>query len=223
MARRKMLLFPSMNCANFECLKKEVVSLNQAGADGYHCDISDGTFFRGWSMGLRDVQAIRKNTDRLVDAHLYITEPSKIIDQLLDAGVDIFYVFAESENVIAHTLYRIRSSGRHPGLCIGWNATVESYFDLYPLADYVMVNCTNSFTGKLEEKIFERIGRLIAMREKYDLTFRILLDGGISEDVIKKTWKMGVDGYAMGTNCLFRENADYQRSFQEIRKIEGDI
>lgn len=221
MLKRKMLLFPSMNCANFECLKEEVLSLNQAGADGYHCDISDGTFYPGWSMGLRDVQAIKKNTEQLVDVHLYVTEPSKIIEQMADAGADIFYVFAESEHVIAHTLYKIREMGKYPGLCIGWNATVETYLGLYPLIDYAMVNCTNSVTGKLEKGIYDRIGGLIKIREKYGFHFRILLDGGISREVIKKTWKMGVDGYAMGTNCLFKRNADYQEVFKEIRNIEG--
>jgi ribulose-phosphate 3-epimerase len=220
MAERKMILYPSMNCANFESLKDEVLSLNEAGADGFHCDISDGTFFSGWSMGLRDVQAIRKNTNKMVDVHLYVTEPSKIIDQMVKAGVDIFYVFAESEKVIAHTLYKIRSLGKFPGLCVGWNATVENYYDLYPLVDYVMVNCTNSVTSKLENGIYDRILRLINIREKSHLKFKILLDGGISNEVIRKTWKMGVDGYAMGTNCLFNRDKNYKELFKKIRDIE---
>lgn len=216
-----MLLFPSMNCADFENLKEEVLLLNEAGADGYHCDISDGTFYPGWSMGLRDVQAIRKNTDALVDVHLYVTEPSKIIDQMAEAGVDIFYVFPESEKVIAHTLYRIREMGKYPGLCIGWNATVENYRDLYPLVDYVMVNCTNSATGRLEDGIYGRIERLVGLRREQGLGFKILLDGGITREVIEKTWNMGVDGYAMGTNCLFKRGERYRELFQKIRAIEG--
>ena len=214
-----MLLFPSMNCANFESLKDEVLQLDAAGADGYHCDISDGTIFPGWSMGLRDVQAIRKNTKTLVDAHLYVTEPSRIIDQMIDAGVDIIYVFAESEKVIAHTLYKIRGLGKHPGLCIGWNATVENYMALYPLVDYVMVNCTNSFPGKIDKDFYQRLKKLIKLRDQgYD--FKILLDGGVSYEVIEETWKMGVDGYAMGTNCLFRKDHTYAESFEIIRKNE---
>ena len=208
-----------MNCANFESLKGEVEALNEAGADGYHCDISDGTIFPGWSMGLRDVQAIRKNTGKLVDVHLYVTEPSKIIDQMIHAGADIIYVFPESEKMIVHTIYKINNMGKIAGLCIGWNATVENYSDLYPLVSYVMVNCSNSITGIFSEDVYDRIKRLVDIRNKQNLSFKILLDGGISIDVIRKSWKMGVDGYAMGTNCLFNRG-DYKESFRKIRGIE---
>lgn len=209
-----------MNCADFSSLKDEVLLLNEAGADGYHCDISDGTIYQGWSMGLRDVQAIRKNTACFVDVHLYISEPSRIIDQMAQAGVDIFYVFPESEKVIAHTLYKIRDLGKYAGLCIGWNATIENYFDLYPLVEYVMVNCTNSITGKIEDNFYSRLSRLLKIREEAGFRFKVLLDGGISNDVIKNTWKLGVDGYAMGTNCLFNRDKRYQDIFKEIREIE---
>ena len=215
-----MLLFPSLNCANFDCLREEVVALNQAGADGFHLDICDGTFFPKWSMGLRDVQAVRRNTNKLVDVHLYVTEPSKIIDQMADAGVDIFYVFPESEKVIAHTLYKIKGIGKIPGLCIGWNATVANYRELYPLVDYVMVNCTNSYTGKLLDDIYDRVARLIQIRQEDNLNFKILMDAGITNTVIEKAWNMGVDGFAMGTSCLFGKDKPYKDLFSEIRKIE---
>lgn len=220
MSKRKMLLFPSMNCANFDCLKDEVLQLDKAGADGYHLDISDGTFYPGWSMGLRDVQAIRRNTNNLVDVHLYVTEPSKIVDQMVEAGVDIIYVFAESEKVIAHTLYKIRALGKHPGLCIGWGATVENYLGLYPLVDYVMVNCTDSYTGKFDSNIYKLIEKLDNIRKENNLEFKILMDGGISFEVIEKSWAVGCDGYAMGTNCLFKRKETYEESFEKIRRIE---
>lgn len=220
MSERKMLLFPSMNCADFSSLRDEVLLLDEAGADGYHCDISDGTIYDGWSMGLRDIQAIRKNTSRLVDVHLYVSEPSRIIEQMAEAGVDIFYVFPESEKIIAHTLYRINHLGKHAGLCIGWNATVENYLDLFPLVEYVMVNCTNSVTCELENGIYRRLIRLLKIREVYGFQFKILLDGGITTDVIRKTWNMGIDGFAMGSNCLFRRDKEYKRIFKEIRDIE---
>lgn len=220
MSDHKMLLFPSMNCANFGSLRDEVIALDKAGADGYHLDISDGTFFPGWSMGLRDVQAVRRNTSNLVDVHLYVTEPSRIVDQMIDAGADILYVFAESEKVIAHTLYRIKGLGKAAGLCVGWSATPENYRDLYPLVDYVMVNATNSYTGKLLPDIYDRVVRLLDMREKAGLGFRVLMDGGVSSEVIARAWGMGVDGFTMGTNCLFDKSGTYEELFRAIREIE---
>ena len=36
------LLCPSMMCADFNNLKKEVVKLDEAGADVFHIDVMDG-------------------------------------------------------------------------------------------------------------------------------------------------------------------------------------
>ena len=211
------ILCPSMNCANFDCLKGETVALDRAGADIFHIDISDGTIFPRLSMGYRDFQSIRRNTDKMVDVHLYISHPDRFIELFAGSGADIIYVFPETEPFIANTLCRIRALGKHPGLAIGWGTSLEVLKDVLPFADYVMVNTADpvSEKSKFMEEVISKLIDLTELKKKY--SFRILLDGAITLPIIKKMSAMGIDGYAMGTGCLFGLSDDYESIFKYIR------
>ena len=63
----KRLLCPSMMCANYGHLAAEVRALDDAGVDIFHCDIMDGSFVPNFTMGVMDVQTIRRYTDKPVD------------------------------------------------------------------------------------------------------------------------------------------------------------
>ncbi len=46
----KKLLCPSMMCANFENLGKEVKDLDEAGFDIFHLDVMDGNFVPNFDL-----------------------------------------------------------------------------------------------------------------------------------------------------------------------------
>lgn len=62
------LLCPSMMCANYRNLEKEVNDLIEAGVDIFHIDIMDGQFVPNFGMGLQDVEYICKASTIPVDA-----------------------------------------------------------------------------------------------------------------------------------------------------------
>ena len=83
------LLCPSMMCANYENLKDEVRKLDDAEVDIFHMDIMDGLFVPNFALGLEDFKVVRKNTKKLVDAHLMITNPNDYVEMFADMGADI--------------------------------------------------------------------------------------------------------------------------------------
>lgn len=216
------ILAPSLNCANFDCLRDEVVRLDAAGADMFHLDICDGVLTDRLSMGLRDLQSVRRNTKKPVDVHLYMMNPMRHIDAFVREGADIIYVFPESERFIANALYYIRQCGRAPGLAVGWGASVEALSGLLPLVDYVMVNTANPVSPGRDfmDEAWETLQKLIDAKRRYP--FKLLVDGAITPDIISKCWKIGVDGFSMGTGCLFGpkwESKSYETIFKELRAL----
>ncbi|MDN6270882.1 MAG: ribulose phosphate epimerase, partial [Tetragenococcus koreensis] len=112
------LLCPSMMCANFGHLEKETKALDTAGIDIFHMDFMDGRFVPSFAMGLQDFEVIRKSTNKLVDVHLMIQEPSKYIELFANMGADIIYVHPEADQQIARTLDTIKKYGKKVGLAI---------------------------------------------------------------------------------------------------------
>ena len=101
------LLCPSMMCANYRNLEKEVNDLIEAGVDIFHIDIMDGQFVPNFGMGLQDVEYICKASTIPVDAHLMIENPSKYVDKFASLGAKIIYIHHETDPHACRTLQMI--------------------------------------------------------------------------------------------------------------------
>jgi len=60
----------------------------KAGADRIHLDVMDGHFVPNITFGASVIKRLRKIGKQPFDAHLMISEPSRYIDDFIDAGCD---------------------------------------------------------------------------------------------------------------------------------------
>ena len=214
-----MLLCPSMMCADYGNLRSEVQALDAAGVDIFHCDVMDGSFVPNITMGLMDIKAIRAATDKPIDCHLMIEQPSRSIDLFLDAGVDIIYIHPESERYCVKTLAAIREGGAKAGIAINPDTSIASIEELLNVVDYVMVMTVNpGFAGQaFIEFTKDKIARLAALKERYGFTLTI--DGACSPERIEELSGLGADAFVLGTSALFGKG-DYAESIQRLRALE---
>lgn len=213
----KKLLCPSMMCANYDCLRSEVTTLNDAGADIFHCDVMDGEFVSNMSMGLQDIQCVRRNTNKMVDCHLMIENPGSKIQLFIDAGVDLIYIHPEAERYVVKTLAEIKKNGIQAGLAINPDTSVETIEEMLNLVDYVMVMTVNpGFAGqKYIEFVTNKIKKLVKMKDKYQ--YKIIIDGACSPQRIQELSGLGCDGFILGTSALFGKEKDYKMAIEELR------
>ena len=220
---RKRLLCPSMMCANYGHLAAEVRALDDAGVDIFHCDIMDGTFVPNFTMGVMDVQTIRRYTDKPVDCHLMIENPGNTVDWFIKAGANIIYIHPESERYVVKTLAHIREMGAAAGIAVNPDTSVASISEILNLCDYVMVMTVNpGFSGQAFIDFTRRkVRQLISLREEYG--YRVMIDGHCSPEIIDDLASAGADGFILGTSALFRKGRTYAELIRELRKGENQV
>lgn len=213
------LLCPSMMCADYGRLKEEVEILDQAGIDIFHCDVMDGTFVPNMTMGIMDIQTIRKYTNKMIDCHLMIENPSKKVDWFIDAGADLIYIHPESERYVVKTLAHIKERGKLAGLVINPDTSIETVKEMLNLCDYVMVMTVNpGFAGqKFIDFTKTKISKLVELKKEFG--YKIMIDGACSPTAISELCNMGCDGFVLGTSALFKKEKSYKELIEELRHI----
>lgn len=216
----KRLLCPSMMCANYGHLAAEVRALDDAGVDIFHCDIMDGSFVPNFTMGVMDVQTIRRYTDKPVDCHLMIENPGNKVDWFIRAGANIVYIHPESERYVVKTLAHIKEMGAAAGIAVNPDTSVASISEILNLCDYVMVMTVNpGFAGQgFIDFTRRKVQQLAQLKGQYG--YKLMIDGHCSPDVIEDLSSVGADGFILGTSALFRKGKNYAELIAALRKGE---
>lgn len=215
----RMLLCPSMMCADFQNLSQEIENLDLAGVDIFHCDVMDGSFVPNFTMGLQDIKAIRSHTKSFVDVHLMIENPSKNIDLFIETGVDLIYIHPEAERYTSKTLKYIKNKNVQTGIAINPDTSLSMIEELIEYCDYIMVMTVYpGFAGqKFIDSMHQKLLKLIKLKENYD--FKLIIDGACSPEIISKYSKIGVDGFVLGTSALFNKDEPYHSLIENLRKL----
>lgn len=217
-----LTLCPSMMCARYGNLEKEVELLEQAGADILHIDIMDGRLVPNFGMGLQDMKFICQKSKIRTEAHLMIKHPYRYVKLFYDCGVDIIYIHPESEYHPITTLQRIEELGIEAGLVISPGTSVGSIVDLLNVAKRVIVMGVNpGDAGRMYLPYVEsKIDELLALQERFE--FSIGMDGACNKDRITRLYQKGVDNFVLGTAALFYDDMAYGQKIRELREaVEG--
>ncbi len=93
---------PSILAADFLRLHEQVQAAERGGARRFQIDVMDGVFVPNISFGMPLVEAMRRATDTLLEAHLMIVQPERYLEQ-----------FAQVRMVRHHPADHIRAAARH--------------------------------------------------------------------------------------------------------------
>jgi ribulose-phosphate 3-epimerase len=192
---------PSILSADFSKLGEDIERIDKGGADFIHIDVMDGSFVPNISLGLPVIKSIRNRTDKVFDVHLMINNPSKYIDDFIEAGADIITVHYEADQHIDRTINYIKSKGKKAAISLNPGTPTSVLKDLIANLDMVLIMSVNPGYGgqKFIPYCLDKIREIKEFSNKVNPSLLIEVDGGVDKTNVKEIIEAGANVIVAGS------------------------
>lgn len=190
----KFLIAPSMLSCDFSQIGKELESIDQAGADMIHWDVMDGHFVPNITFGAPVISKVRKSSKNFFDVHLMINNPENFLDDFIKAGSDSITLHVESTDQMNECFDRLEKANVQKGITLRPGTDLSKILPYLARVDMVLVMTVEpGFGGQsfMEDQIL-KINELYEIREKNNYTYKIEVDGGVSDKTAPKVSRADV-------------------------------
>lgn len=207
-------IIPSIFAANLMELEKEIIFLEEQGFQTIHVDMMDGNLVPNIAFGSDQIKAIKQSTSMKIDVHMMVNAPEKIVDKLIDIGVDMISVHYEATIHHYNILQNIRSAGIKAGISYNPSTSLEGLKYLCDYIDYILLMSVNpghdhqSFYPITYQRVKD-VKKIINHRN-----IVIQVDGGINDQIVPQLKEAGVALIVIG-GYLFHGNR-----LENIKKLQ---
>ena len=170
------------------------------GADAYHLDVMDGKFVKFKTIDYTYFNQLQGCSTLLLDTHLMIEHPEKVIGKYLKTGVSIITVHYEAFETIEGLLKvvkRIHKAKKLAGVAIDKDTDIKVIEPILDKIDLVLVMTVKA--GKGGQKFDEGCVEKIKYVRKLNKDILIEVDGGINPETGAKCVKAGADILVAGS------------------------
>ena len=196
-------LAPSILSADFSDLGQALTQCESGGAPWVHVDVMDNQFVPNLTIGPPVVKSLRFKTEKILDVHMMVVEPEKLVEPFAKAGADIITFHIEATSDPQGVIDLIRSTGKEVGISLKPStpiSTIEPYFDQIDLILVMSVDPGFGGQGYIEGST-ERIKEIKQKLIEQCLQDRVLIevDGGIKLHNAKEVVDAGADVLVAGS------------------------
>ena len=212
------MIAPSILSADFSCLGSEIAEVERAGAKLLHVDVMDGNFVPNLTIGPMVVESLRAKTNLILDCHLMVNEPEKMIPWFAEAGADWITFHDEAAANAEMLIDQIHALGKKAGISIKPSSPIESMEPILSKLDLVLVMSVEpGFSGqKFMPSALQKVRWLARQKKEKNLSFLISIDGGINLNTIVDAKQAGAEIFVAGSAVFGAK--DRAHAFQQLEK-----
>jgi ribulose-phosphate 3-epimerase len=209
---------PSILAADLLTLREQVQAAER-GADRFQVDVMDGMFVPNISFGFPLVEAMRRATTLLLEAHLMIVQPDRYLNEFAQAGADLIIVHQEATVHLDRSIQYIKHLGKKAGVAICPATPVNVLEDVIEDLDLVLVMTVNPGFGG-QEFIPYTLRKFRQVREMLDArnpSCDLEVDGGVELHTIQSAYEAGASVFVAGT-AVFQHAGGPEAGVQSLIK-----
>ena len=207
----------SVSFLSSENIPETLKKLNETDADFIHVDVMDGKYVANKSLPFREMKHIYKFTDKRLDVHLMVANPSKYIKNYASLNTEYISIHLDTLEEILPNLKLIKSYGLKAGLVLNPDDEISTIIPYLPYLDLILIMGVVPGKGgqKFIKSTIKKIEEVNVLKKEYpNFHFKISVDGGINNLVCAKI-KTLVDIIVSG-NYITSSN-DYQEKITSLR------
>lgn len=209
------IISPSILASDFMNLQTEIEKLNATDCEWIHLDVMDGHFVNNLTFGYQLISNIRPITNKVLDLHLMIDNPTKYLDEYIKSGCDYITVHLEIDEDINQIINIVKQHDKKVGIAIKPETSIDLLLPYLDKIDLVLVMSVNpGFGGQaFIEESTKRINQLAQLRQEHGYNYVINVDGGINDATRNKV--EGTDILVAGSYVF--NGDDYQERITTLR------
>jgi ribulose-phosphate 3-epimerase len=197
--RRFIPIMPSTQAFNMRD-PATYARFESGGISMIHVDIMDGLYTDMLLSGIGELKFIREHTNAHLNVHLMTETPESWAAQAADAGADTVIV-STGTNGVKKAIAEIKRRGLRCGVALHPESPIEILKPILRDIDEILVMAI--MPGPIGQafipETLKRISVLYNTRKRYNLNFKISVDGGINNETAQDCWQAGADFLASGS------------------------